>query len=164
MLKQSKPSITEEEIDAIIKQYIAGMGLTVFSSPEKWSFEDIFNTEYKLLLDSDYYKPTGSKTIDGETFTADSTYYSKTTFALDDIQTVQYIASFDGGLRISGFGSAKLELGNFENEKYKYLSYRYVGTDACVALFTKHGIIVFNQPTEEATKALYDELMEKTVK
>jgi uncharacterized membrane protein len=103
-------------------------------------------------------------TIDYETFTVDSTYYSKTSFALDDIQTVQYIASFDGGLRISGFGSAKLELGNFENEKYKYLSYRYVGTDACVALFTKHGIIVFNQPTEEATAALYDELMEKTSK
>lgn len=103
-------------------------------------------------------------TVDGETVTVDSTYYSETAFALADIQTIQYIESFEGGIRTSGFSSAKLELGNFENEKYKYLSYRYVGTDSCVVLFTKHGIIAINQSTEEATKALYDELMAKTVK
>lgn len=102
--------------------------------------------------------------IDGETFTVDSTYYGETTFALDDIQTVQYVESFDGGLRTSGFASARLELGNFENEKYKYLSYRYTSVDACVVLFTKHGIIAVNRPTEEETVALYEELLEKTVK
>lgn len=102
--------------------------------------------------------------IDGETFTVDSTYYGETTFALDDIQTVQYVEDFDGGLRTSGFGSAKLELGNFENEKYKYLSYRYTSVDACVVLFTKHGIIAVNRPTEEETVALYEELLIKTVK
>ncbi len=102
--------------------------------------------------------------ISDETLTVDSIYHSETSFALDDIDTIQYVKSFEGGLRNVGFSSAKLALGDYTNDKYSYLSYRYVGTDSCVVLFTKHGIIAINQSTEEATKALYDELMAKTVK
>ncbi len=102
--------------------------------------------------------------ISDETLTVDSIYHSETSFALSDIQTFQYVESFDGGVRNVGFSSAKLALGDYTNDKYSYLSYRYVGTDSCVVLFTKHGIIAINQSTEEATKALYDELMAKTVK
>ncbi len=99
-----------------------------------------------------------------EALVIDSTYESEITVNLNDIQTIQYVESFDGGTRNIGFASAKLALGDYTNGSYRYMSYRYVGTDSCVVLFTKHGIIVFNQPTEEATKALYNELMEKTSK
>ena len=102
--------------------------------------------------------------VSGQMITVDSTYYSETVFELDAIDTVQYIENFDGGLRTSGFHSAKLALGNYENEKYKFLSYRYTNVDSCVVLFTDHGIIAINQPTEEATKTLYEELLEKTSK
>ncbi|MBR5286705.1 MAG: SdpI family protein [Clostridia bacterium] len=102
--------------------------------------------------------------ITEQDLTVDSVYCSETVCALDDIQTIQYVQDFEGGVRDYGFSSAKLALGDYTNDKYSYLSYRYVGTDACVVLYTDHGIIAINQSTEEATKALYDELMEKTSK
>jgi uncharacterized membrane protein len=96
-----------------------------------------------------------------ETLVIDSTYESEITVNLNDIQTIQYVESFDGGTRNIGFASAKLALGDYTNESYRYTSYRYVGTDSCVVIFTKQGIIAFNQPTDEETKAIYEALKEK---
>lgn len=96
-----------------------------------------------------------------ETLVIDSTYESEITVNLNDIQTIQYVESFDGGTRNIGFASAKLALGDYTNESYRYTSYRYVGTDSCVVIFTKQCIIAFNQPTDEETKAIYEALKEK---
>lgn len=96
-----------------------------------------------------------------ETLVIDSTYESEITVNLNDIQTIQYVESFDGGTRNIGFASAKLALGDYTNGSYRYTSYRYVGTDSCVVIFTKQCIIAFNQPTDEETKAIYEALKEK---
>lgn len=95
-----------------------------------------------------------------DSFTVDATYYGEAKVAYDAIDSAVYRTDFDGGVRVSGFGSARLSLGNFQcDELGRYTLYAYTGFDECVVLTSGDKHLVVALEDGEATRAFYDELM-----
>ncbi len=95
-----------------------------------------------------------------DSFTVDATYYGKSEIAYDSIDSAVYRTDFDGGVRVYGFGSAKLSLGNFRcDELGSYTLYAHNGFDECVLLTSGDNCLVIALENDEATRAFYDELM-----
>ena len=70
-----------------------------------------------------------------ESLTVDATYWHELSVEYEDIDSVEYFVEYDIGYRQSGFGSARLSLGNFENEAHgKYTLYSYNGCDAMIII------------------------------
>ncbi len=67
------------------------------------------------------------------------------------------------GLRTNGLGTFRVSMGSFENEIYgDYTRYTYAACDSCVVLNVSGKIVVINGENDEATKEIYDTLLEKT--
>lgn len=96
------------------------------------------------------------------TFTVDSIYHESAEVAYEDITSIKYTADLSIGSRIFGFASAKLSLGEFQNEELgRYTSYVYNGCKDKIILRVGEKILVVNAQTPEATRALYEQLIEK---
>lgn len=95
-----------------------------------------------------------------KSFTLDSAYWESMTVNYEEIAAVEYREQDTSGSRVGGFGSLKLEMGNFENEEFgRYVRYSYMDCDACVVLHSKDGkVLVVNGVDEESTKGIYEEL------
>ena len=97
------------------------------------------------------------------TFTVDSIYYDSTEVAYEDITSIKYTADLSNGSRTFGFASAKLSLGEFRNEELgSHTRYTYNSCKACVVIRVEEKILVINAKTPEATRELYNILLEKT--
>ena len=97
------------------------------------------------------------------TFTVDSIYYDSTEVAYEDITSIKYTADLSIGSRTFGFASAKLSLGEFRNEELgSHTRYTYNSCKACVVIRVEEKILVINAKTPEATRDLYNILLEKT--
>ena len=97
-----------------------------------------------------------------EALVVDSTFWQESYIEYDTIQDIAYQDSGFEGYRISGFGSAKLSLGQFYNDDFgKYISYIYNSCDACVVIYGENQILILNGPDTESTKAIYDTLQQK---
>ena len=95
-----------------------------------------------------------------EAFTLDSIYWESMTVDYVEVASVEYREQDISGSRVGGFGSLKLEMGNFENEEFgRYTRYSYIGCESCVVLHSKDGkVLVVNGKDEENTKEIYEEL------
>jgi len=92
----------------------------------------------------------------------DSTFWTDSEIQYDDIKEIAYNESGFEGYRIYGFGSAKLSLGQFQNEELgNYISYIYNSCDACVVIYGEDKILILNGPDAESTKAIYEALLEQ---
>lgn len=97
-----------------------------------------------------------------EALVVDSTLWTESYIEYDTIKEIAYQDSGFEGHRISGFGSAKLSLGQFYNDDFgKYISYIYNSCDACVVIYGENQILILNGPDTESTKAIYDTLQQK---
>ena len=96
----------------------------------------------------------------GETsFTIEATYWDDLTIDYAGIDSVEYRENGVDGVRVGGFGSARLALGNFNNEEFgNYTRYTYTRQKACVVLTSDSRILVLNGADDAATRAIYEEL------
>ena len=95
-------------------------------------------------------------------FTVSATFWSDSEIEYDTIKDIRYKESGFSGYRVSGFGSAKLSLGQFQNQEFgNYISYIYNSCDACVVLYGEDAILILNGPDSETTKTIYETLQEK---
>ena len=107
---------------------------------------------------------TGDVTVSyGETaMSVNATFWAESQIDYQSINAIEYVESGFEGYRISGFGSAKLSLGQFQNEEFgNYISYIYNSCDACVVIYGEGEILILNGPDTVSTKAIYDTLADK---
>lgn len=96
------------------------------------------------------------------TFTVDSIYHESATVAYEDITAINYTADLSIGARVFGFASAKLSLGDFQNEELgRYTSYVYNGCKDKIILRVGEKILVVNGETWESTREIYNTILEK---
>lgn len=94
--------------------------------------------------------------------TVSPTYYGDAVVEYDTIDSVEYRTDFDCGVRVYGYGSPRLSLGTFEcDELGRYTLYARTGFEECVLLTSGDQHMVIALESSEATKAFYDELMER---
>ncbi|NMA36746.1 MAG: hypothetical protein GX942_00405 [Papillibacter sp.] len=92
--------------------------------------------------------------------TASATFAGKTAVSYTDIETVQLIDNLNPGSREMGLGLPWLLGGSFKNSEYgSYKLYSYNNCKLNIAVTYSGGVLVFNRKTEEATTALYYEIL-----
>lgn len=107
---------------------------------------------------------TGSVEVQyGETgFTVDSVYHDALTVEYAAIDSVEYREDFDPGVRVMGFGSARLLLGTFENEECgNYTLYAYTNSDAWVVVTVGEKTMVIGGADAAETQAIYQALLQR---
>jgi len=99
-------------------------------------------------------------TVGEDTLTVKASYWSDLAVNYEDIESVEYREDGVSGTRVSGFGSARLLLGNFQNEELgRYTRYTYTGDDPCLVLKVKGRTLVLGGETEQETKEIYEKLI-----
>ncbi len=103
--------------------------------------------------------------LNEESLTVTATFWEDITVKYEDVDSVEYRAEGVEGERISGFGSARLLLGNFKNEELgSYTRYTYAKKSPCVVLRVDKRILVLGAKTEQETKAIYEHILAETAK
>lgn len=117
-----------------------------------------------ILIGTAFLMFTGSVTIRCEdtALTVDATYWTDLTVDYSEIDTVEYRKNFDVGARASGFGSAKLSLGIFQNDEFgSYTLYAYTGAKDYIVLTSGEKILVIGLIDAAETQAIYNALLQK---
>ena len=92
----------------------------------------------------------------------DATYYASITLRYDEIQTLEYREENVDGVRVGGFGSFKLQLGNFQNDELgNYTRYTYTNPDSCIIITAKGKTLVFSGKDAAETEAIFNQLIEQ---
>lgn len=108
---------------------------------------------------------TGDITVEyGDTsFTVDSTYMSALTVDYLTVDAVKYRDDIDFGVRVFGFGGAKLLAGRFQNKEFgDYTLYAYTTSKDAVVISADGKTLVIGGQNEAQTKAIYDEILSRT--
>lgn len=97
-----------------------------------------------------------------DSFTIEASYWNDLTVDYAVIDSIEYREDLDMGGRISGFGSAKLQMGTFECDEFgRYTRYCYSHKDYGVVLTAEGNILVINGIDAEATKEIYNQLLQR---
>ncbi len=89
-------------------------------------------------------------------------YHEDLTVPFDTITEITYRENFDQGMRVYGFGSARLSMGTFQNDEFgNFTLYSYTGCDAAIVIKCGEKVLVLNAPTTDQTQTLYETLLEK---
>ena len=97
-----------------------------------------------------------------DSFTIKATYWSDEEISYDDIEEIEYRAGGAAGSRVGGFGSPRLQMGNFNNREFgNYTRYTYTNCTQCVILTVNGEKIVISGKDEESTREIYEELLKK---
>ena len=90
-------------------------------------------------------------------------FHADSTVPYEKIDSIEYRDTAPTGIREWGFASARLMLGWFESDEFGgHTRYSYVGTDSHIVLVCGDDVLVLSAKTEEATRALYEALLEVT--
>lgn len=82
-----------------------------------------------------------------------------------EINAIAYRKDFDPRVRTNGFGSARLLMGNFQNDEVgSYTLYAYNGAEEYLVLENGKRILVIGMKDADKTQAIYQALLEKTGK
>lgn len=96
-------------------------------------------------------------------FTLQASYWEDLTIDYDSIDSIEYRSQDTPGTRTSGFGSPRLLMGSFQNEEFNYYTrYSYTLCDSCVVLNVDGKTLVINGSNDKQTKAIYEELLQRT--
>ena len=97
--------------------------------------------------------------IDDDALTVKATYWGDLTVKFEDIDSAEYRAEGVDGKRISGFGSARLLLGAFENEEFGvYTRYTYTKKMPCIVLKVKERTVVISADDEQTVEDIYSRI------
>ena len=104
-----------------------------------------------------------SVTLEEESLRVEATYWSDLSLNYESIAQIEYREDGVDGARVGGYGSARLLLGQVQNEEFGgYTRYTYTGDRPCIVVTTaKGGTLVIGLEDAEGTRTLYDELTEK---
>lgn len=110
-----------------------------------------------FLLNGDYHIEYGDTA-----FTIQAAYWEDATVDYEDIDTIEYREQDNSGSRTFGYGDWTLKMGEFENVEFgHYTRYSYNQCDSCVVLTIGEETLVVNGRSEQDTKEIYNELMER---
>ena len=80
----------------------------------------------------------------------------------EEIDSIEYREEKDVGVRVMGFNSLRLSIGNFKNDELgSYVCYVYNATENCIILKIDGKALMINTADEESTIALYEQLLSK---
>lgn len=105
---------------------------------------------------------TGSieTTVTETTLEIQADFWEDLSLPLSEIDSVAYHETAPSGYRISGFSSAKLSLGTFQNEQLgTYTSYVYTGCDAHIIITVGEKNLILNAKTPDQTRQIYETLL-----
>ena len=98
-------------------------------------------------------------TLGDDALTVDTSFVGTVTVKYEDIESIEYRENGVDGQRISGFGSARLLLGNFKNDEFgAYKRYTYTGDKPCVVLKVKGKTVVVGTDNEQEMKQIYERI------
>ena len=100
-------------------------------------------------------------------FTVEASGWQDLTLSYSDVAAVDYLPAEEvpeGGIRTYGLGNLRVSFGHFSNEAYgDYIRYTYDSCRDCVRLTTAGGrTVLLNGPDQAATRAIFDQLKERT--
>ncbi len=110
---------------------------------------------------------TGNITVNCEdtTLKINATYWTDLELNYSEIETVEYRKDLDVGVRTSGFGSAKLSMGIFQNDEFgSYTLYSYTGAKEHIVVNSGERTLVIGMSDAKDTQAIYNTLIEKIEK
>jgi hypothetical protein len=94
-----------------------------------------------------------------ECLKVDATYWQLSTVGYEFVDSVEFRENFDMGIRNYGFYSAKLSLGNFQNDEFgSYTLYAYNKCDSAVVIKSGEHILVITGQDIAETQELYNSL------
>lgn len=97
--------------------------------------------------------------------TINATYWTDIEINYSEIEAVEYRKDLDVGVRTSGFGSAKLSMGIFQNDEFgSYTLYSYTGAKEHIVLTSGEKTLVIGMSYPEETQAIYDAILDKVGK
>lgn len=142
----------------------------VYSAPEKSKAEKIAARISAvvvplLLIGVAVLMVTGNITVACEdtSFTINATYWTDLTVDYSEIDTIEYRKDLDPGLRTSGFASARLSMGIFQNDEFgSYTLYAYTGAEEYIVLTSGEKTLVIGLADAEETQSVYHALLAKT--
>ena len=80
----------------------------------------------------------------------------------EDIDSIELLDSFDVGARMMGYGSPRLSMGAFQNDRFEgYTLYSYNACESMILIFSDGKALAFNCQTAEETAALYHTILAK---
>lgn len=80
----------------------------------------------------------------------------------DEIRSARLIEDPDAGRRLSGMRGERIMAGRYLNGEFgSYTLYAYARVPLGIDLLTANGHVVINAANEEATRALYEELLDR---
>ena len=85
---------------------------------------------------------------------------SGVTVRYDDIRAARLVENVDPGSRLSGMRGARVLAGRYLNGEFGgYALYAYADVPLAIDLLTEDGHVLLNQADEDATRALYEQLL-----
>ena len=94
--------------------------------------------------------------------TINATYWTDLEIDYSEIENVEYRKDLDVGVRTSGFASAKLSLGIFQNKEFgSYTLYSHAGAKEHIVLTSGEKTLVIGMKESRSTQAIYDFLARK---
>ena len=100
--------------------------------------------------------------LDDDALIVEADWYSDLTVPYDSIDALEYRQGNVPGLRVGGFGSAKLLMGFFENEEFgTYTRYTPTKCESCILITRGENILVLSAGSAEGTHSLYQALLGK---
>lgn len=92
----------------------------------------------------------------------DATFHEPITVQYDSIDSIEYREGNVAGVRVAGFASMKLLLGNFENDEFgMYTRFTYYKPDGCIVVTSNGNTLVFSGKDAEETQEIYRELLNR---
>ena len=92
----------------------------------------------------------------------EASWYDDLTVNYGVIESVEYREGNVDGVRVGGFGSARLLMGFFRNEEFgTYTRYTYTSPEACVVVYTDSRVLVLSGDDAQETQSIYNALMAK---
>ncbi len=95
-------------------------------------------------------------------FRIEATYWTDIEIDYYEIDSLVYREDFDTGARTSGFGSARLSMGTFQNDEFgSYTLYAYTGAEEYIVLEAGEKILVIGMKDDDQTREIYQSILAK---
>ena len=104
---------------------------------------------------------TGDVEVDynDDSFTVEATYWSDLTVKYADIDSIELCENADFGMRVGGFGSARLLLGNFKSDSLgKITLYAYTSSEDAVVISVDGSKLVIGDTENQTAAEIYAKL------